>query len=209
MIRVFFLIFEPDVAWDKIAQARRGIAFILGTYLLPFILLVTAAEGWALTTYGKWQPKFERTKIFAQTTAVHFEIVQALLLLATVFVAALLLHIANGTFRSRQSYLQSFTVTAYAFSPMLLSYLLNIGPGVHPAVSWGVGLALTVWVLYQGIPRVLQPDPTHAFGTYLFAVIIITMVSGMVRLFTGMYLLGDINFENSALTHALGHWLGQ
>ena len=55
MIKVFFLIFEPAVTWEKIALARRGYAFIWATYLLPFMLLVTAAEAWGLKHWGKWQ----------------------------------------------------------------------------------------------------------------------------------------------------------
>ena len=37
MIKVFFLIFEPGVAWEKIALARRGLVFITGLQLLPLI----------------------------------------------------------------------------------------------------------------------------------------------------------------------------
>ena len=56
MLKVFFLLFEPAVAWDKIAQAKRGFVYILATYLLPLVLLATALEGWGLKEWGKWQP---------------------------------------------------------------------------------------------------------------------------------------------------------
>ncbi|MDR3457061.1 MAG: Yip1 family protein [Verrucomicrobiae bacterium] len=210
MLKVFFLLFESDVAWEKIAQARRGFAFILGVHLLPLIVLATVAEGWGLLNWGKWQERFHRTRIWTDPTAViHFELLQAGLFLAVVFGSALLLRLATAKFHGQRTYLESFTVMAYAFSPMLLAHLLNVFPTVHPAVSWAIGLGLTVWIMYQGIPRVLQRDPVHAFGTYLTAIFVVGLTSGLVRLFTAMYLLGYINFQHSAFTRALGHWLGQ
>jgi len=210
MFKVFFLIFEADVAWEKIAQAKRGYAFILATYLLPFVALVTVAEGWGLMNWGRWQPELHKIRIFTdQQTIVHFEILQAVLFLAVVFLSALLLHVASAQFHGRRTYLQSFTVIAYAFSPLFLLHLLNLFPTVHPATSWGIGIVLTIWVLYQGIPRLLERDPVHAFGNYLSAICVVLLLSGLMRIFTAMYLLGYINFQHSAITRALGHWLGQ
>jgi len=210
MLKVFFLLFEADVAWEKIALARRGFVFILGVHVLPLIALATVAEGWGLMHWGRWQDHYHKTRIWTDlTTVVHFEILQAGLFLAVVFLSALLLHVASAQFHGKRAYLQSFTVIAYSFSPMLLLHLLNLYPRVHPAFSWALGLAVTVWVLYQGIPRVLERDPVHAFGNYLTAIFVLVLTSGLARVFTGMYLLGFINFEHSAITRALGHWLGQ
>ena len=210
MFKVFFLIFEADVAWEKIAQAGRGFVFILATYLLPFIALVTVAEGWGLMHWGRWQPKLGKIRIFNDLqTVVHFEILHALLLLAVVFISALLLHVASEKFHKRRTYLQSFTLIAYGFSPVLLLQFLNLYPTVNPAVSWGIGIVLAIWVLYQGIPRLLQVLPVHAFGNYLCTVLVVLLLSGLVQTFTAMYLLGYINFQHSAITRALGHWLGQ
>ena len=80
---------------------------------------------------------------------------------------------------------------------------------MSPWATWGVGVALTVWILYQGIPRVLQPDPTHAFGLYLSAVFVIVLSSGLGRMITGMYLLGYMSFEHSWLTRELSRFLPQ
>jgi hypothetical protein len=80
---------------------------------------------------------------------------------------------------------------------------------VNPVVPWVLGLGLTIWVLYQGIPRILERDPVHAFGNYLSAIFVLVLTTGLVRLFTGMYVLGYINFQHSTFTRALGHWLGE
>ncbi len=201
MIKAFFLIFEPNVAWVRVAQARRGFAYILGAYLLPMILLAAAVEGWGLARWGKWQPKFERFKEFSTSGIITFETVQVLLALLMIFVSALLLLKISQTFESRRSYLEAFTTMAYGYSPLFLARLLDAGPTVHPTTSWVIGIVLTVWVLYQGIPHVMQPDPTHAFGLYLAAMFVVVLTSGMARLLTALYLLGEVDYHHSWLTH--------
>lgn len=200
MLKVFFLIIEPGVAWEKIAQAKRGYFFILGTYLLPMIALVTVVEGWSLQQHGKWQPTFQKFKIFTDAEIKGFETVQAVLLVAMVFLSALLLHTASNNFHGRRTFHQVFTTVAYGFSPLFLCRLLDAAPMMNPAVSWGLGMGLMVWVLYQGIPRVMSPDPTHAFGQYLSAIFIVALTSGMVRLITALFLQGAIDYRHSWFT---------
>ena len=209
MIKVFFLIFEPNVAWEKIAQARRGFVFITGLHLLPLILLGTALETWGLLRHGKWQPRFQMFKIFPPEEIYTYEVVQFFLLLAVVFVGALLVFKISQTFQDRLTFLQAFTTVAYGFSPMLLLHLMDASAQMHPAVPWMIGMAVTMWILYQGIPRVMQPDPTHAFGVYLSAMIVVVLTSGLARLITGMYLLGYMDFHHSWLSGKIAHLLGQ
>lgn len=203
MIKAFFLIFEPAPVWDRISQARRGFGFILGTYLLPMILLITVVEGGGLERWGKWQPKFQMVREFSNSTVISYEIVQALLLLGMVFVSALVLLRASQTFHGRHTYLQAFTVMAYGFGPLFWVRILDAAPQVSPWVTWGLGIALTIWILYQGIPRVMEPDPTHAFGLYLSALVVVILTSGIVRVLTGLYLLGYLDLEHSWLTRQL------
>ncbi len=209
MIKVFFLIFEPAMAWEKIALARRGYAFIWATYLLPFVLLVTAAEGWGLEHWGKWQPKFQIIKTFTLHEVMAYELCQFFVLLGMVLICALLILRVSQTFHERNKYLQAFTLTAYGFAPILLIHLLDVAPGMNPFATWGIGVAFTVWILYQGIPRVLQPDPTHAFGLYLSTIIVIVLTTGLARLMTAMYLLGYMDFQHSWLTRELSRILPQ
>jgi hypothetical protein len=209
MIKVFFLIFEPGVAWEKIALARRGIAFITVVQLLPLLLLGAAAETWGLWRHGKWQPRFDKFKEFPHPEIIHYEVVQFFLMLAVVFISALLVFKISQTFQERQRFLPAFTVVAYGFTPLFLVRVLDYGATMHPAATWGIGILLTVWILYQGIPRVMQPDPTHAFGVYLSTMFVVVLTSGLARLVTGMYLLGYMDFQHSWLSRKIAHFLGQ
>ncbi len=201
MIKVFFLLFEPGATWGGIARARRGLGFILFTYLLPMIVISSAVEGWGLARWGKWQPKFQQFKAFSRDDIFTFEAIQAALLLLMVLVSALLLLKISQTFEHRRNYRQAFATMAYGYSPLFLAHLLDAGPTVNPMTSAIIGILLTVWVLYQGIPRVMQPDPTHAFGLYLSAMFVVVLTASIARVLPGLFLLGVVDFKNSWLTH--------
>ncbi len=212
MIKAFFLLFEPAVTWDRIALARRGIFFILVTYLIPTLLLVGLAESWGLATYGKWQPHYQKIRDFHlpahQSDILNFAIAQFVLAIATVFIAALLIKIISGTFREEHNYRQAFATVAYSLSPLFLLRLLDVLPMVNPWMTWTFGIILAIWVFYQGLVRVMLPDPTHAFGLYLSGLIVLVLTTGVARLFTAMYILGSMEFQHSWLSNKLGQWLG-
>ena len=165
------------------------------------ILLGAAFEGWGLQRWGKWQPKYEKLKVFSDHTIITYEVIQGILLLLMVFVSALLLLKISQTFQNRRTYLEAFTTVAYGFSPLLLVRLLDAGPMISAWAIWVVGILLTIWILYQGIPRVLEPDPTHAFGLYFSAMFVMVLTSGVVRVLTALYLLGYVDFKHSWITH--------
>jgi hypothetical protein len=195
MIKVFFLIFESEVTWAKIALAGRGYAHILFTSLLPLIALATVAEGWGLLRAGKWQPRFQRVKEFSIDTVVVFEILQGALFLGMVLLSAFVLLKISRSIDGRRTYLQTFRLMAYAFSPFFLLQILNALPGNNPFTPWIIGIALTCWVLYQGVPRVMEVPPTQAFGLYLSAMIVSVLAAGVARVFTSLYLLGSVEFR--------------
>jgi hypothetical protein len=208
MIKVFFLILEPGVAWEKIAQAKRGFLYITVIHLLPLIVLNAALETWGLHWHGKWQPQFQRFRTFTEQDIVTYGVIDFLLLVAMVFVTAVLVFKISQTFHERLTRLQAFTTVAYGFSPVFLVGFLNVFATMHPAVTWLIGIALTMWTLYQGIPRVMQPDPTHAFGIYLSTTIVVVLTSGLARLMTAMYMLGYMDLQNSWLSHKVLHLFG-
>ncbi len=58
--------------------------------------------------------------------------------------------------------------------------LLDAGHGsVNPWVTWGIGIMMSVWIFYQGLPRMMEPDPAHAFGLYLSTVFVMVLMSGI------------------------------
>lgn len=202
MIKAFFLIFESSTAWDRVAMARRGFGSVLGLHLLPTILLAAAVEGWGIAKWGKWQSHWQKVTEFSPHAVITFEVIQVLLFLVMVMVSALVLLRVSQTFQGgRTTYRQAFTTVAYGFSPFFVAHMLNAAPMVNPLAPWGLGMLLVIWVMYQGIPRLMQPDPTHAFGLYLSTVLVMLLTSAIAVGFPALYLVGLVDFNNSWLTH--------
>lgn len=200
MIKAFFLIFEPAGTWERLSVARRSLGFVFVFHLLPTMLIATVAEGWGILRWGKWQSHFQTVTEFSTRAVVTFEVIQFLLFLAMVFVSALILLQISQTFQHRETFAQAFTTVAYGFSPFFVLHLLNAAPHMNPWVVWLLGIATVVWVMYQGIPRVMKPDPTHAFGLYFSTVLVMFLTSLIAAGLPALYLLGQVSFQNSWLT---------
>ena len=190
MIKALLLIFEPSGTWEGILRARRNIVFILVAFLLPLLLLTTAAEGYGLVNWGKWQGEVGRLKKFPVAEAVVVETAQFLLSLLVVFAGAHMLKSVGETFRGRHTYTQAFTTVAYSLSPLFLLRLLDLFSGISPWVSWSIGILLSIAVLYHGVPRVMEPDPAHGFGLFFMGALLLLLITGLIRFVTAAYLQG-------------------
>jgi len=196
MIKALFLIFEPVEAWDRVIKAQRGLGYLLLFYLLPMVLTVAALEGFSLMTWGRSQWDSGQTKIFSPGETVVYETAQSLAMLAVVFICAQIVKaLCNASF-PRHNFKQGFTVAACGLSPLFLLRLLDVFPAINPWLTWGVGIMLCVGILYHGIPLVMQPDPSQAFGLYVMCSVLFIMVTGLERFVSVWYLAGRIpSFE--------------
>jgi len=114
-----------------------------------------------------------------------------ILALVVVFLGAKLIKSIGETFHTRHSYTKAFTVVAYGLSPLFMVRLFDAFPKVSPWVTWTLGILLSLAVLYQGVPRVMQPDPPHAFGLFLVSAILLVIITGLARFLTAWYLQGE------------------
>ena len=190
MIKALLLVVQPFETWERIFRAQRSLNFVLWRFLIPLLLLASLAEGYGLHRWCKWQQDALRLKRFEVGEAVVFEVVQVVLGLMMVFIAAWLLKLLGETFHGRHSMQQTFTVAAYGLGPMFLMRVFDAVPALSPWITWPVGICLSVGVLYQGIPRVMMPDPPHAFGLYLMSSVLLIVLTGLTRFVTAWYLQG-------------------
>ena len=191
MIKALLLIFEPIEAWERVVRAQRSVTFILTAFLLPLLGLTSLAEGFGLVQWGRRQQDALHLKQFTTLEAAGFEIVQLLLSLGTVFLGAKIVKSLGETFHGNHNYTQVFTTVAYGLSPLFAMRLFDTFPGIGHWVTWTVGILLSIAVLYQGLPRVMQPDPSHAFGLYLVSAILLVFITGLARFLTAWYLQGE------------------
>src|SRR2546426_6620040 len=183
MIKALLLIFEPIATWEKIFRARRSVILIFLLYVLPLLVLSSAAEAYGLHHWGKVQGQggIERLKKFSINEVLIFEAAEMLLFVLIIFACAQLVKSIGETFHGRHTYNQAFTTVAYGLGPLLLFRCLDAFPGISPWVSWPIGIILSIGVLYQGVPRMLEPDPPHAFGLYFMSALLLFLITGLTR----------------------------
>ena len=184
-------------------RARRSLAFVLLLYLLPMLLVISAAEGYGLYHWGRARDLGPR-RFYAPGEVIIFEVAQFLLFLALVFIGARLIKSIGETFHGRHTFTQTFVVVAYGLSPLFLLHLLNALKDVSPWVTWTVGIILSMAVLYQGVPRMMDPDPPHAFGLYLMSSLLLLFTTGLARFVTAWYLQGKFNMVDSFVSNLAG-----
>jgi hypothetical protein len=195
MLKAILLVFEPIATWDKILLARRSMVFILLVHLIPLLLITSFCEGYGLVRWGKYRGQVQEVahlRPFARGEAVLFETAQFVLTFLVVLVGAKMVRSIGETFHGRHTFAQAFAAVAYGLSPLFLLRLLDTFPSVDPWVPWAIGISLAIATLYHGLPRMMQPDPTHAFGLFLMGSLLLVLITGLLRLLTWWYLRGKM-----------------
>jgi hypothetical protein len=125
--------------------------------------------------------------------------IQAICSILSVLLCSRLLEIIGKTFHGRGTFTQAFTTVVFCLSPMFLLRLLDVARSMSPYAPWIMGMGVSMWILYQGMPRIMLPDPTHAFGLYLSTVMVLIFGTGLFRVITALYLEGRVDVAHSYL----------
>ncbi len=182
MIKALQLLVFPMVTWGKIAEARRGVAFVFFLYWLPMAVIAIGAEGYALTVLGDSRGEFSHLIRISQSEAMRYALAQGLAGLVLLFGGSTLVHYLGAGLHQNFQFQQSFTMVAYASSPLFLARLLDCAPLLNTWLCWGLGAALVVWTLYHGVGLVMRPEITKGFGMYLVTSICLVLISGIGHL---------------------------
>jgi hypothetical protein len=121
------------------------------------------------------------------------EFTQFLVSIGLIFLGAQLVKSIGETFHGRHTLTQAFAAVAYGLAPL---FLLRLGdafskdPVWMPWVTFSVGILLCTGILYHGVPRMMEPDPSHAFGLFLMSSLLLMLIMGLFRFVTSWYLQG-------------------
>src|ERR1043166_1602938 len=193
MIKALLLIFDPAATWEGIMRTRRSLVFILFVYLVPFLAFVFTVEGYGLVHVGKTRGLGSRAHFFTTNEAVIIEATQFLVSIGLVFLGAKLVKSIGETFHGRHTLTQAFAAVAYGLGPLFLIRLgdaFSSDPLWIPWVTFSIGMLFCIGVLYHGVPRMMEPDPSHAFGLFLMSSLLLLLITGLFRFVTSWYLQG-------------------
>ena len=194
MIKVLLLIFDPIATWERIDKAQRGVVFLLCLFLLPLLSFTLAVEAYGIMRWGKEQGMLQQLNKVPQDVLVFYEVGQLALSLLVVLVGAKMIQTIGESFHGRTTYTQAFTVVAYSLGPLFLVRLLDAIPVMNAWVTWGIGITLTFAVFYNGLPRILKPDPAHALGLYFLSILVLVVITGLARFVATLLLQQKMRF---------------
>jgi hypothetical protein len=199
MIKALFLIFEPEVAWNRVALSRRSIGFLVGCHLLPMMLIVGGVEFWGLVKWGRVQSALGNIKLFPVREALVYETAELLLMAVVILMGASFIKSLGDTFHVRHTYANTLTVVIYGLSPVFLFRLADVYPTLNLWLPWAFGIVFTIKILYHGVPRIMNPDPPDALGLYFMSALLLVMVTALERLITAGCLGGSFKPVVNAL----------
>lgn len=195
MFRGLLLILDPGASWYRIARAQRGFLWILFVHFLPLLLLTVAAECYMMHLWGVGRGVTGRMLEVSDTTLLAYGISQIVLNLVALLVAAKALQKISLNFHGSNTYAETFRLLAYAWSPVLYGRILDGFPQINTWICLAAGVFFLMAVLYQGIPRVLHPEPTGALGLYLVTALVVAAIASVAHYFCVMLLEGQIEWR--------------
>ena len=195
MINSLLLIFDSSATWDKIAKANRGVAGVFILHLLPLLVISLGIEAYALIHLGEARGLTDHMRKIPQPIVMNYALIYFVLLLGIVFLGAKILQKIGESFHSTHNYRQCFVTLAYSLSPLFLARILDAWPAMNTWVCWGLGAILSVAVMYQGLPRLMNPDQTNALGIYLVSSVLVLIVTGAAHYVAVLVLQGKIQFN--------------
>jgi hypothetical protein len=192
MIDAFQVVFSPGAAWQRLALARPGVLKVLLLSLVPLLLMVSVAEGYALAHWGKKSGEFTAPRPLPEGVVIRYEATSFLLTLPLVFGGAVLLQRIAASSGVSTTYRDCFATVALGLSPVFLARCLDCAPSLNTWICWGVGALLAWRTLYHAVALMLRPDHTKGFGLYLLTTLVLLVLSGLNHFIAVSVLLGDV-----------------
>jgi hypothetical protein len=161
------LFLKPSAEWKKIEREPATVRGLYVNLIAPLSAIPVVAGLIAAVAFGD-----VRSGIASPVSAVGSAIGQYALTLAVVYAMALITAFLAETFGGRRDLLQALKLIAYSSTPAWLA-------GVFGAFPWGWLLSLlgvySVFLLYRGLPRVMQNDDERTMA-YAATIVVIAVV---------------------------------
>jgi hypothetical protein len=194
MIRGLLLILDSKSSWEKIAAAQRGFLFVLLVHLVPLMATTLGVEAYGMMRLGEARTSFTEEIIkVTQESALRFLVAAAALNLLAILAGSKLMQRVGGNFHLAWGYASCFKVLAYGLSPLFLLHLLDALPGINTWVCFAIGIAMSVALLYFGVPTILRPDPSKAMGVYMIISVLVVVLAGLAHFLAIQVLHNQIN----------------
>jgi hypothetical protein len=177
LTRIKNIVLTPKTEWSVIAPEPTPAAQLFAGYVAPLAVLAAVIGFVRMSVLGvntAFGGSF-RLPIGAGLTYTVMTLVCALI---GVFVIGLIINGLAPTFSGQRDQRQALKVSAYSLTPAMLSTVLALSP-ILPTLLQFLAGCYGIYVLYLGLPLVMQAPKEKAFG-YTASVVICTILVGVV-----------------------------
>lgn len=177
LARIKNIVLTPKTEWSVIAPEPTPAAQLFAGYVAPLAVLAAVIGFVRMSVLGvntALGGSF-RMPIGAGLTYTVVTLVSALI---GVFIVGLIINGLAPTFSGQRDQRQALQVSAYSLTPAMLSSVLALSP-VLPTLLQFLAGCYGIYLLYLGLPVLMQAPKDKAFG-YTASVVICTVLVGVV-----------------------------
>ena len=171
--RVVNILTKPNLEWPVIANEPADVSSLYKEYIILLSAIPAVCGFIGMTMVGISIPFFGtfRSSIASGLTSM---IVQYVLSLVGVFVAAIIIEKLAPTFQSSGGVVQALKMVAYATTPSWIAGVL----GLLPALSLLSALAglYGIYLFYLGLPHVMKTPPQKVIPYMVVAAVVIIVI---------------------------------
>ena len=170
------IVLTPKTEWPRIAPEPTTIAQLYSGYVMPLAVLVALLSFVRMSVLGV--SSLGSSFRVPMASGLMYAVVALVSGLLGVFLVGLIINALAPTFSGQRDQRQALKVAAYSLTPAFLSSLLALSPVLATLLQLLAGL-YGIYVLYLGLPELMQSPKEKAFG-YTASVVICTFLLGIV-----------------------------
>ncbi|HEY2463239.1 MAG TPA: YIP1 family protein [Steroidobacteraceae bacterium] len=175
--RVKNIVLSPKTEWTAIAPEPTTASQLYVGYVMPLALLAALVGFLRMSVLGV-NSAFGSSFRMPISSGLTYTVMMFVSALFGVFVVGLIINALAGTFSGTRDQRQALKVAAYSLTPAMLSSVLALSPILATLLQLLAGL-YGIYVLYLGLPVLMQSPKEKAFG-YTASVVICTILVGIV-----------------------------
>jgi hypothetical protein len=175
--RIKNIVLSPNAEWPVIAPEPTTASQLYVGYVMPLALLAALIGFLRMSVLGV-SSGFGNSFRMPISSGLTYTLMILVSALFGVFVVGLIINALAPSFAGTKDQRQALKVAAYSLTPAMLSSVLALSPILATLLQLLAGL-YGIYVLYLGLPVLMQSPKEKAFG-YTASVVVCTILVGIV-----------------------------
>ncbi|UAA40080.1 YIP1 family protein [Paraneptunicella aestuarii] len=177
---------HPKEEWQVIEQRHESVSFSLSHILI--VALIPAIMGYYSAVHLGWSIGVGDRVMLSSADGIMMATAIYMGLVGGVFGLAYMIHWMSKTFDSEPTYTQALEIASYTATPLFMVGFAAFYPELWFIITVGlVGLSYSVYLLYTGVPIVMNIPEDKGF-IYASSVVTVGLIF-LVVLMTGSIVL--------------------